>query len=143
MISFTTGNKFIVLHSAEATRRNENVDASETLDPCGLSDTGSQRAFVKFDLSSIPIGQVIVSATLQLKGSFLTFPTPEVEVYYASNGWDEMTATWNDPPSIYSDPALDQTLVTIDLNTWDVTDKAEIAIRPELVSIGQETLVAY
>ena len=93
---------------------------------CGLSASGARRAFVKFDLSSIPEGQVIVSATLQMDGSYVTYPTPLVRAYYASNYWDEMTATWNDQPSIYSQPPPDQTLVTTGLNTWDVTDKADM-----------------
>lgn len=119
----------VVLTAIEDTYIKEDAPdtnfGSATGVSCGLSASGARRAFVKFDLSSIPEGQVIVSATLQMDGSFLTYPTPLVGAYYASNVWDEMTATWNDPPTIYSDPVLDQTLVTIDLNTWDVTDKAD------------------
>jgi len=121
--------KTVVLTAIEDTYIKEDEPdtnfGSATGVSCGLSASGLRRAFVKFDLSSIPEGQVIVSATLQMDGAYVTYQKPLVGAYYASDSWDEMTATWNDPPFIYNEPALDQTWPTIALNTWDVTEEAD------------------
>lgn len=59
--------------------------------------TNDQRSLVQFDLSSIPAGDVITSATLNLWGdnSFGT-GVSTTEIYRVTNPWVEMQATWLD-----------------------------------------------
>ena len=59
--------------------------------------TNDQRSLVQFDLSSIPAGDVITSATLNLWGdnSFGT-GLSTTEIYRVTNPWVEMQATWLD-----------------------------------------------
>jgi hypothetical protein len=58
-------------------------------------------AFLKFDVSSIPSGQMIQSAVLHLYqfngGGYGEGPT--ALLYFANNSWSESTLTWNTTPS--------------------------------------------
>lgn len=59
------------------------------------------RVLLQFDLSSIPAGQTIVSATLQLNADpsidLGGNPTGQpIDVYRLTNSWNQAQATWND-----------------------------------------------
>lgn len=56
-------------------------------------------AFVEFDLSSIPAGTIINSATITLWAEYR-----DGQIYFkpVDSAWDEMSITWNDQPSTLS-----------------------------------------
>ncbi|MSP13123.1 MAG: DNRLRE domain-containing protein [Chloroflexi bacterium] len=70
-------------------------DTSVTVGPTGVT-CGLARALMQFDLSSIPGGASIVSATLSLVrvGSDVPTKTLEVEIRRVLVPWGEYTATW-------------------------------------------------
>lgn len=63
--------------------------------------TREDRVLLQFDLSSIPAGQTIVSATLQLNADPSIDPggNPDgrpIDVYRLTSSWNQAEATWND-----------------------------------------------
>lgn len=75
--------------------------------------TGNQigRALLKFDLSALPEGAVVDSASLQIKqyDNFAGFPMT-LAARAATSDWAELSVTWNSQPEI-SALTLDTTLV--------------------------------
>jgi hypothetical protein len=60
-------------------------------------------SLVKFDLSTIPAGAVIVSAKLKLNGYGSSgLPSTSVDVHRVTSAWGEATATWTNMPSFRS-----------------------------------------
>ena len=70
-----------------------NYGASASLNT-GSTSAGSKVSLVKFDLSLIPAGATVTSATL---GIFQTYSTTgqTIRVHEASAAWTESTVTWN------------------------------------------------
>jgi hypothetical protein len=88
-----------------------------------LSVVRVNRAFLKFDLSSIPAGAEITSARLRLYRAGLALQTettgaPMVQCYAAGDDWDENTITWNTQPSVGT--YLDSYENVVFWNSWDV-----------------------
>lgn len=79
---------------------------------------GVERGWLKFDLSAIPAGSTISSASLQLWNWKSTGPALPVEVDSATNDtWTETGITWNSQPAVGG--AIDtQTLASGTTNTW-------------------------
>lgn len=95
---------------------------SATSFTAGMEGTTEYQAFIKFDLSSIPPGQVITSAKLLLDGSFVTPVAPLVGAFRIYDDWDEGTLTWNNKPSAYDEiTPIDQKTASIDITTLNVT----------------------
>ncbi|MDH4203108.1 MAG: DNRLRE domain-containing protein [Phycisphaerae bacterium] len=99
---------------------NENVFFA------GTDGTMEEISYIKFDLSTIPPGQVISSAVLQLNTGYLTLTPPVLGAYRTSSSWEENTLTWNDKPSVDTIRNLieEQTPV-MGATQWDVTDYAD------------------
>ena len=93
----------------------------------GMSSGSIYRAFIKFDLSSIPPGQVVIGAKLRLENSFISIPAPQLDVFRASDRWDESTVTWNKQPGNASAPPIpiNRSLVSGDETFWDVTEDVD------------------
>lgn len=88
---------------------------------------GVERGWLKFDLSSIPSGSVITSATLQLWNWKSTGASLPVEVHGASDdSWTETGITWNSQPVIGAVLST-QTLVSGTTNTWYTWDVTAFA----------------
>jgi len=100
-------------------------------------DDGYKRIYIKFNLSSIPSGSVIISATLKLYDYCTT--SYEVCVYPASADWSESTITWNNQPDYNS--SLQSCSTTSSSATgswvsWDVTDIVKEWIEGNLENHG-------
>jgi hypothetical protein len=93
----------------------------------GRNGSSIYRAFLKFDLSSIPPGNVVVSAALCLNNGYISDPAPVLYVRRTYDSWDELTVTWNDQPAQISTTPLvfNSQLVSGDTTIWDVTDDVE------------------
>jgi hypothetical protein len=67
----------------------QNFGTSQTLEMAGNSGSA---ALLKWDVSAIPTGSVVVSAAIELN---VTDPTAQnYEVYALQKAWDELSATW-------------------------------------------------
>lgn len=99
----------------------------------GTSATGENwRTFLRFDVSSIPSGSTINSATLYARPYLGPYPYDDnitvitVDVKRVDNDdWDESTITWNNAPWDNVGAILDSYLITTIggwiWNDWDVT----------------------
>jgi uncharacterized repeat protein (TIGR02543 family) len=102
---------------------------------------GNERAWLKFDLSSLPSGSTISGATLQLwdwKATGAALPT---EVWGgADDGWSETGITWNTQPALAGTALDTQTLAAGSANlwySWDVTPFAQAKLSAnKLVSLA-------
>jgi len=79
------------------------LDVGEPNGPKGAQDadrlwirSSNQNVLVRFDLTPLPVGAEVISATLELKSynsqSAIGMP---IEVYRVLQSWEEETATWN------------------------------------------------
>ena len=106
------------VNSNYGTTKNLYVQSSST------SSYGNERAWVKFDLSTVPNNATITKATLSLynwKAAGAALPT---ELHGGSDdSWTETGLTWNNQPAL-SDVIATQTLAAGTYNvwySWDVT----------------------
>ena len=67
-----------------------------------VSPLDVNRTYIKFNLSSIPTGAVIIDAKLKLYQDNYTgesgYPNMEIFLWRAEDGWNENTITWNNQP---------------------------------------------
>ena len=107
--AFVAPDTFYAVEDASALQGAPNLNDGSDLtmwvgyDHCPDSINGVNRGLVKFDVSSIPAGMPIDSATLHLylAGSCdLDNRTHTVTSYRITNNWTEGTVTWNTQPSI-------------------------------------------
>ena len=128
--NYDTGAEVIYIQATEDTYANStnpdtNYGSSDSLSS-GYDGSAVYRTFLKFDLSNIPAGNIVTSATLRLHNNFISIPAPELDVYQISDRWEELTVTWNDQPSnIGGLIAINRSLVSGEETTWDVTDEMD------------------
>ncbi len=95
----------------------------------GENSSSSYTSYVKFDMSAIPPGQVIISARLIFDPNSLSTSGIELELYRTSNdNWDEMTTTWNGRPSkiFTSGPIIyNKQIISENYTVWDVTEDVD------------------
>jgi hypothetical protein len=90
--------------------------------------TKESRSFVRFDISSIPVGSTINSATLTLCAVTVPATTRTYEVRRVTSSWVETTLTWNLQPTVAATqtdstttpalPACMNWTVTSDVQLW-------------------------
>ena len=100
---------------------------SDTL--LGLGDDGgSYQSLVQFDLSAIPPGAIILTATLDLYQSPV-FPDEQLSAAVAlvDESWSENTVTWNSRPAAtsYGDPSTQFNTNAIGWVRWDVLNTVQ------------------
>jgi hypothetical protein len=108
---------------------------------------GRIRSYMWFDLSSLPAGSTVISATLRLYhvgGVDYPDQTANVTFYRATENWNEATVTWNNRPG-YAE-SLGSVSTTYDFKGWvtlDLTAQVLAWVRGTqnnygLVAIGPE-----
>ncbi len=81
-----------------------------------------KRSLASFDLSSLPMGQVIVQAVLSLHLSTPPLVTRVLEVHRVTANWTERGVTWNNQPSFQSMPtSSNNTGIAVVWVNWTVT----------------------
>jgi hypothetical protein len=80
---------------------SSNFGGQPDMEVCGTS-TAVDRSLVQFDISSIPAGSTVVSATLRL--CYKNDPTAAVghvhELRQVTSAWTEAGVTWNTQPTV-------------------------------------------
>ncbi len=85
------------------------------------------RTYLKFDLSSIPVGAYVSSAHIHL---YVTAEGPDPAIVVGSypvttDAWSEFTITWNNAPTDFPSTPSDEHTITWNWDTWDVTSEVE------------------
>jgi hypothetical protein len=97
----------------------------------------STKAYIKFDLTTIPSGVTINSATLRLR-CLTASETIGVRLYYCSDDtWTETGITWNNAPS-KGELVGAVTVSSTDWYSWDVTQIVNGAISKGKLSLELE-----
>jgi len=79
------------------------------------------RSYLKFDLSSLPAGAAIDTATLHMYNNVMYYPAVSVGAHFLSNdGWTEGGITWSNAPTGYN--ASPTALETISMTVWTSWD---------------------
>gem|GEM_PF-3570967 len=110
---------------ADAQTSQKYPDANYGTNPLMYSgnmiDSLSYRSYLRFDLSPIPTGAIINSATLIVYVASAT-GSPTIEVRSAVQGWTESTVTWNNQP-IPSALIIDSQVISSSPGfvSWDIT----------------------
>ncbi len=80
------------------------------------------RSFVRFDLSSIPAGSTISSATLSLRMKDAPGASRALELQRVSASWGESSITWNNQPGVSGSAVTTSTGTSPEVwLTWNVT----------------------
>jgi hypothetical protein len=94
-------------------------------------------SYIKFDLTSIPLGVNIVSANFtaylsDTGGDIYWSPADSIGAYYCpDNSWTEPGITWNNKPSLNPNPTSSYSFslfILFDYKSWDVTADVKTAL---------------
>jgi hypothetical protein len=115
---------------------NTNTGTAQTMSVAS-ANSGNQRSFVRFDLSTIPTAARVQSATLQLTMSTAPSATRTYEVDRANAAWTETGLTWNTMPttSAATATAASGTVSGVNL-TWNVTADAQSFVTSSATNFG-------
>jgi hypothetical protein len=88
----------------------------------GKSETSIGRSLFQFDLSSIPSGSTVISATFQadLAASSTSPPSLDVELKRVDAPWTESGVTWNTQPGTTSVGKVNGVGAAMGYYDWDV-----------------------
>jgi hypothetical protein len=118
----------VTLQPSEADSHVEEIDPDQNFwDDVIMWVTSKEanqdiRSFVRFDLSGIPTGATVHSATLSLRMKDAPSASRTLEAQRVSDGWSESTITWNNQPGVSGTPVSTTTGTTGEVwLTWDVT----------------------
>ncbi len=80
------------------------------------------RSLIMFNISSIPPGSTIISATLKLITSDVPAATRNYKINKVETAWNELSVTWNSKPAVASSPTSSAyTPSSPGWMEWDVT----------------------
>ncbi len=79
---------------------SNNFGGSDPINIYSQTTNKNRRILIKFDLSPIPVGSTVSTATLKLKMTNAPGTTRQYDVYRVTNSWDENTVTWTNQPTI-------------------------------------------
>ncbi len=88
---------------------NTNYGTDSTL---LVRSTTLNRAWVQFNLSSIPAGSTVQTATLRLYLSTAPATSRSYDAHRVTASWEEATVTWNNQPSVAATATFTQTTGT-------------------------------
>jgi len=89
--------------------------------------TKENRSFVRFDVSSIPVGSTVKSATLTLCATAVPGVTRTYDAHRITSSWVETTLTWNLQPTVDATPTDSVTTpATPGCMDWTVTTDVQL-----------------
>ena len=125
---------------ADAQTSQEYPDTNYGTNPLMYSgnmiDTQSYRSYLRFDLSPIPTGAIINSATLTVYVASAT-GSPTIDVLSVIQGWTESTITWNNQP-IPSPLIIDSQVISSSPGfvSWDITSLVSMWFGGKVLNSG-------
>jgi len=100
----TTTTYLLIKYPAESCTAIQNdpdtVYNSNVLLLIGWDGMGSNEAFIKFDVSTLPALTVIKSAILKIYIEAASTSTTNIDFYNLDNNWSQTSLTWNNKPGI-------------------------------------------
>ncbi len=120
---------------------NLGTTASLNVGPNANTPVGVTRSALKFDLSAVPAGYRITSATLYLyTGAAPASTTNSYNVYTVSGTdattWSETTATWNTPQADWTYTLAESSPVSVTAAGWYHWDITAALTQGEIVTLG-------
>jgi len=101
---------------------NKNFGTETLMWVNSKTDNQNWRSFVTFDLSSIPAGSTVSSATLSLRMKDPPSASRTLEVQRVNASWSESSITWNNQPGVSGSAVTTSTGTSAEVwLTWDVT----------------------
>ena len=95
---------------------------------------------IKFDVSSIPSGTTIISASLYMYYWSFQDSNPAgrpITLYRVTSDWDETSVTWNTQPSYASQPTTSSKVPSsYGWMTWNVTDDVQDFVKGKKPNYG-------
>jgi 2',3'-cyclic-nucleotide 2'-phosphodiesterase (5'-nucleotidase family) len=103
---------------------------------------GNERAWLRFDLSTLPAGAVITSASLEMFCWKATGASLDTEVHGGTDDtWVESSITWNTQPAFGSTVIAAQTLAAGAINVWYDWDVTSF-VQTKWTAVGSDKLVS-
>ena len=105
---------------------------------------GSERIFIRFDVTGLPRNHMILQATLRLWQTYAPSSNQTYEAYRVLNSWDEYTSNWNNQPPCASNRTSETVApARTDLPVeWDITSDVEAWYSGEARNYGTMIKVA-
>ena len=113
---------------AQQDKPNANYGTNTTMLVKTWATAKNARAFVQFDVSAIPAGSKIDSATLTLCATEVASATRTYNLHRVTTSWVETTLTWHDQPAVVAtvtdsettraSPGCMSWTVTVDVQAW-------------------------
>ena len=112
--------------------------ASETfLESYPWTTSNSRRFLIRFDLSSIPAGAAITSATLKLKTTGTYGTTRTIAAHRATDTWTEGAVTWNTAPAFNGTATATTSVAAMStVYNWNVTSDVTAFIAGTAANYG-------
>ena len=85
---------------ADESKPNNNHGTGTVMIVRSWQSTKDQRSFVEFDVSSIPSGSTVNTATLTLCATKVPNSTRTIDLHRITASWVETTLTWNNQPGV-------------------------------------------
>jgi hypothetical protein len=97
-----------------------------------VGDPEIQRIYIKFDLTSIPVGEIVTNGILNLLEYSIDPNNVELDMYATPTNWTETTLTWNNQPGFGS--KITSFITT--RKTWARIALPALALADPLISFG-------
>ncbi|MBI2845477.1 MAG: DNRLRE domain-containing protein, partial [Chloroflexi bacterium] len=82
------------------------------------SGGNNRRTIIEFDLSSVPAGAFIESATLRVFMNSAPVASRTYDVHRVTDSWSESAATWNNAAADYDATVIDSKSTSTTNNVW-------------------------
>ena len=127
---YPTADAFVRTKQSNLSEANTNFGTSPNLNIGFNVNFGTERSYLKFDLSSLN-GAEITSATFSFD-RLASQDNPTINLYTTSNSWNEGTITWNNKPAestlINSVVVTNQDRVSYDVTSFVNTGQFSFAL---------------
>ena len=118
LLNYTyAGSNTVTLHPSDdayirANQASFNYGSGDTIYISKTTSGYENYGLIRFNLSSIPSGSVIISAKLRLYAESVSYAVETLYIYRVTESWNEDSVTWDTKPSWDSTPSANITDIT-------------------------------